>query len=188
MALHWLLALMFTVALVGGAVVLVGIPNSDPMKEEALRQHFAGGVLLAALMLVRLIVRTRTAHPPRASTGNVLLDRSAWLSHRLLYLLVFLQAASGLVMAAQTGLLSLRFGGHAALPSDFWAYPIRTAHFLFSRLLVAVIALHVLGALYHTLMLRDGLLRRMWFGPRRAASGLAAAPGGARPSSEGTTA
>ena len=65
--MHWLLALMIPVALVGGALVLVKIPNTDPMKVEALRQHMGGGILLLALMLIRLVVRVRTAHPARAS-------------------------------------------------------------------------------------------------------------------------
>jgi cytochrome b561 len=29
---------------------------------------------------------------------------------------------------------------------------------------MAMLALHILGALYHQIMLRDGLFRRMWFG------------------------
>jgi cytochrome b561 len=35
---------------------------------------------------------------------------------------------------------------------------------------MALIALHVMGALYHTLVLKDGLLRRMGFGRRISAS------------------
>jgi cytochrome b561 len=58
--LHWLLALMVIAALALGALVLVDIPNSDPMKIDALRQHMTAGVLILALMLVRLLVRTRT--------------------------------------------------------------------------------------------------------------------------------
>ena len=53
-----------------------------------------------------------------------------------------------------------------ALPADFWVYPIRSVHYVISRVLMAVIALHIVGALYHTLLLRDGLLRRMFFGRR----------------------
>jgi cytochrome b561 len=34
---------------------------------------------------------------------------------------------------------------------------------------MGLIALHVAGALYHTLILRDGLLRRMFFGRRALA-------------------
>jgi len=35
---------------------------------------------------------------------------------------------------------------------------------------MALIALHFAGALYHTIILRDGLLRRMTFGGRTAAA------------------
>jgi cytochrome b561 len=72
-------------------------------------------------------------------------------------------------MALQTGLPSIVFAGEGTLPADFWAYPIRSVHYLFSRLLMALIALHIAGALYHTLILRDGLLRRMLFGRRTPA-------------------
>lgn len=150
----------------GGALVLVKIPNTDPMKVEGLRQHLAGGTLLVVLMLLRLVARVRTAHPARASTGSPTLDRVAWLSHRMLYVLVFCQAASGLILALQAGLPDVLFGGHGALPADFWVFPVRPVHYVISRLLMALIALHVVAALYHTFILRDGLLRRMWFGRR----------------------
>jgi cytochrome b561 len=165
-AMHWLLALMIIAALTLGALVLVKIPNSDPMKVAALGQHMGGGILLLVLMLIRLVVRLRTAHPARASTGNWALNRVAWLSHRLLYLLVVAQAASGLDLALEAGLPGVLVGGHGALPGDFWVYPMRSVHYVISRLLMALIALHVAAALYHTLILRDGLLRRMWFGKR----------------------
>ena len=77
-------------------------------------------------------------------------------------------AVSGVAMALQTKLPAIVLFGHGALPADFWVFPIRTVHYLFSRLLVALIALHVAGALYHTLILKDGLLRRMVFGRRAA--------------------
>lgn len=164
--MHWLLALMIPVALAGGALVLVKIPNTDPTKVEALRQHMGGGTLLLALMLIRWVVRMRTAHPARASTGSSALDRAAWLSHRLLYVLVLAQAGSGLVLALQSGLPDIVFGGDGALPADFWVFPMRSVHYVISRLLMALIVLHVAGALYHTLIRRDRLLRRMWFGRR----------------------
>lgn len=175
-AMHWLLALMIPVALAGGALVLVKIPNTDPTKVEALRQHMGGGILLLALMLIRSLVRMRTVHPVRASTGSSALDRAAWLSHRLLYVLVLAQAGSGLVLALQSGLPDIVFGGDGALPADFWVFPMRSVHYVISRLLMALIALHVAGALYHTLILRDGLLRRMWFGRRVLAAPETIAP------------
>ncbi len=165
-ALHWVLALLIIAALALGALVMVKIPNTDPMKLEALRSHMSGGILILILMLVRLFVRTRTRHPAPATAGNPLLDRIGWASHRMFYIAVFGMAGSGLVMALQAGLFGIVFGGHGALPPDFWVFFVRTVHYAFSRLLMALIALHVAAALFHALVLRDGLLGRMFFGRR----------------------
>lgn len=166
--LHWVLAFFIIAALGLGALVMVKIPNTEAMKLEALRSHMAGGVIILSLMLGRFLVRARSAHPPAAPTGNPALDRLAWLSHRLFYAVVFMTAGSGLIMALQTGLPAIVFGGDGVLPADFWAFPIRTVHYSLTRVLMALIALHIAGALYHTFVLRDGLLRRMFFGRRLA--------------------
>jgi cytochrome b561 len=181
-ALHWILAFLIIAALALGALVMAKMPNTDPTKIEALRSHMIGGTLILVLMLVRLVARIRTQHPATPSTGNAILDRLAWASHRLLYVAVLGQAFSGIYMALQTGLPGIIFSG-GALPADFWVYPIRTVHYLFSRLLMALIALHVAGALYHTLFLRDGLLRRMFFG-RRVIAVTDSGPALAKPMSE----
>jgi NAD(P)-dependent dehydrogenase (short-subunit alcohol dehydrogenase family)/cytochrome b561 len=163
-ALHWLLALLVPTALVLGIFVMARIPNSDPMKAEALRGHMAGGILILTLMLLRLAIRFGTDRPASALTGSALLDGLAWVSHRLLYIGVIAMAAVGLSLAAEAGILGILFGERPHLPPDFWDYKLRVAHYLISRLLIALIALHVAGALYHTLLRRDGLLGRMWFG------------------------
>jgi cytochrome b561 len=164
--LHWLLAALIVAALALGALVMAKIPSSDPMKVEALRGHMVGGALILVLMLVRLLLRVRTTHPAPASTGHPVLDRIAWASHRLFYVLVIAMAASGLTMALQANLPAIVFSGHGELPPDFWIYNARYLHYGFSRLLMALIGLHIAGALYHTLILKDGLLRRMFFGRR----------------------
>jgi cytochrome b561 len=174
-ALHWVLALMIIAALALGALVMVKIPNTDPMKFEALSSHMSGGILILVLMLVRLFVRMRTRHPARVTAGNPLLDRIAWASHRMFYIAVVGMAGSGLFMAVQTGLFGIVFGGHGSLPPDFWVFSVRTVHYAFSRLLMALIALHVVAALFHALVLRDGLLRRMFFGRRVVKTNLDAA-------------
>jgi cytochrome b561 len=168
-AMHWLLGALIVAALTLGALVMAKIPNSDPVKIGALRGHMMGGSVILTFMIVRLFVRARTARPEVASARHPALDRLAWASHRLLYVLVFAQAASGAVMALHFDLPAIVFAGHGALPADFWVYPVRAVHYAVSRLLMALIALHVAGALYHTFVLRDGLLRRMWFGKRTSA-------------------
>jgi cytochrome b561 len=165
--LHWVLALFVIAALALGALVLVKIPNTSPIKLEALRSHMSGGIAILALMLIRLAIRSQSAHPAPASAGHPLLDRLAWLSHRLFYGTVIGIAASGIIMALQTGAFEPVFFGHGTLPPDFWVFPIRSVHYALTRLLMTLIAVHIVAALYHALVLRDGLLGRMFFGRRK---------------------
>jgi len=78
-------------------------------------------------------------------------------------------AGSGIVMALQTGLFDTVFFGHGKVPDDFWAFPVRRVHYVLSRVLMTLIAIHIAAAMYHAFLLRDGLLGRMFFGRRRIA-------------------
>ncbi|MBV8826542.1 MAG: cytochrome b/b6 domain-containing protein [Hyphomicrobiales bacterium] len=173
--MHWGLAFLIIVSLGLGALVLAHLPNSDPAKVAGLRAHMVGGVAILALTLLRLIVRSTSAHPAPARTGHPFLDTLARVSHRMFYPVVFMMAGSGLALAVESGALTVVFGHQGALPADFWIFTPRSVHYLVSRVLMALIALHVAGALYHTFVLRDGLLRRLWFG-RRVATASAALP------------
>ena len=165
-AMHWLPALLITAALALGALVMARTPNTDPMKIEALRAHMGGGIFIVSLMLLRFAVRTFSRRPAAADARNAKLNALAAISHLAFYVLVLGMGLSGVFMALQAGLFDVVFGGRGQLPPDLWVFPVRTVHYAFSRLLMALIVLHVTGAIYHTLVLRDGLLKRMWFGRR----------------------
>ena len=171
--LHWLMALLVIAALALGALVMAKTPNASPMKIEALRAHASGGMAILVLMLIRLTIRIRSAHPAPASAGHPILDWLGWASHRLFYVTVIAMAGSGIIMALQTGLFDTVFFGQGKLPADFWVFPIRGVHYALSRLLMTLIAVHVVAALYHAFVLRDGLLRRMFFGRRTTSSAQA---------------
>jgi cytochrome b561 len=171
--LHWVLALLIIASLALGALALVKIPNADPHKIAGLRAHMSAGVIILVLMMARIVIRTRSAHPASASAGHPLLDRLAWASHRLFYVTVIAMAGSGIIMALQTGLFDTIFLKHGEVPADFWAYSMRGVHYALSRLLMALIALHIVAAFYHALVLRDGLLGRMFFGRRIVDSSFA---------------
>jgi cytochrome b561 len=167
--IHWFMAFAIANLLLRGVLIMRYIPNSDPEKVDGLRAHMYAGTLVLVLMLIRLVVRRKTELPPRATARNRNLDWLAKASHRLLYIFVLGQALSGLYMAVQTGLPDVLILGRGTLPEDFWVFSIRSVHYAISRLLMATIALHLAGALYHTFILRDGLLRRMSFGRRAKA-------------------
>lgn len=162
--LHWLLAVMLLGALFMGFFKLQSTPNSDPQKLVALKMHMIGGMSIGLLMVVRLIVRLSTKKPAPVDTGNGLINFAGKAVHWLLYLLVFALVASGMATANMAGLPDIIFGGQGQLPADFNDIPPRMAHGAIATLLALMIALHVLAAIYHHFIRKDGLLSRMWFG------------------------
>ena len=165
-ALHWLLAILIPVALVMGSAVLSKIPNSSPEKIDALKGHMIAGGVILLLMLVRVVVRRVTVHPPAATTGFRLADKVAVIAHLLLYVAVLAMAASGISMAVVADLPAVVFGAQGALPADFANLPARTVHGVVAKVLMALIALHIAAVVYHQWVRRDGLLARMGWGAR----------------------
>jgi len=143
------------------------MPNTDAEKIAVLRLHMAGGMLILLLMVIRFLVRLLTSRPADATTGSPSLDRLAPLTHYGFYLLVILMVATGYSTGILAGLPAIVFGGSGdPLPASFDVYPTFIAHSYLAIALVALIALHVMTALYHHFVLRDGLFRRMAFGRR----------------------
>jgi len=166
-ALHWLLALMIVLALIVGTLVLEPLSNSDPAKIGSLQAHMTIGLLILSLMLIRLVIRVRTQHPPTADIGNGTINRLSRMAHWVLYLGVFGMVASGITLSIAAGLPDIVFGGSGTpLPADFDAFTPRIVHGLIAPLLGFLILGHIAAALYHQFVRRDGLFRRMWFGNR----------------------
>jgi len=167
-ALHWLLALLLLGSLGAGFFLVRVMPNTDPQKIGVLKIHMAAGMLILALMVIRFIVRMSTARPGPASTGVPSVDRLVPVGHLVMYLLVVLMAATGYATGLLAGLPDIVFAGSGKpLPPDFTVFPTRVAHGYIAIILAVSIVLHVLAALYHQFVRKDGLLRRMWFGRRK---------------------
>lgn len=168
-ALHWLLAVLILFAWGVGALSLEEMPNSSPGKIATLRVHMVVGAAILLLTLVRLVVRFSTRRPPPVITGRPLLDRVAVHAHYGLYALVILMAASGFATALAAGLPDIVFGASGKpLPESFAAYPARRVHGIVGGLLAFLVLVHIIAALWHQFVRRDGLLRRMSF--RRSGS------------------
>jgi cytochrome b561 len=165
---HWLLVPLLMLSLVMGGTVLSEIPNDSAEKVGALKGHMIMGLIILGLMLLRFVTRLFTAKPPHADIGNSLLNNLGIMAHYILYLLVFAMAGSGIATSMQAGLPDIIFGGSdAALPETFSVYAPRIAHGIIAKILFLTIILHVLAALYHQFIRKDGLIGRMWFGQRK---------------------
>ena len=166
-ALHWLMALMVLVSLAAGGLFLANMPSDSAQKILGLGGHMAAGMAIGILLILRLATRLRSRHPPRASTGNEILDRIGVLTHWGFYALIAGMVLTGLASAIGAGLFPIVYSGAAdSLPPELSTLPQRAAHGLIALLLLALIALHVAAALFHQFVLKDNLLRRMWFGKR----------------------
>jgi cytochrome b561 len=104
--------------------------------------HVAGGALVFIFALWRLTLRTRRGVPP-AIEANKVQGILAKTTHVGLYAVMILMPLSG---------ASAWFGGVEAAAQ---------VHNILKFVLLALIALHVVGALYHQFILRDGTLARM---------------------------
>lgn len=167
-AAHWIAGMLILVSLYGGMAVLRDVPNTVPDKPAMLAGHAIAGLVILALMLLRLLLRATTSKPAPADVPNPWLNRLRRTVHALLYVTVIAMASTGLGTLGMSGALPVVFGEPGSLPADFWAFPPRQGHAFFARLLLVLIALHVAGAIYHQFVRRDGLLGRMWFGRRSA--------------------
>jgi len=164
---HWLLVPLLMLSLIMGGNVLSEIPNDSAEKIGALKGHMIIGLGILGLMILRLITRIVTSKPPHADIGHSLLNKLGIITHYVLYLLVFIMAASGIATSLLAGLPDIVFfNSSAALPETFSVYAPRIAHGIIGKVLFITIVLHTLAALYHQFIVKDGLLGRMWFGKR----------------------
>jgi cytochrome b561 len=156
---HWLAAVLIMFLLATGALVLAELPNTA-QKVGNLRIHMILGGLAGLLIVVRLVLAR--LHPaPVVAAG----EKLGHIGHVLLNAVILLMAASGMVLALQSGALDAVFFD-GVLPEDFKNFTPRQVHGLLSRVAMGLIALHVLAALYHQFIVRDRLLSRMGLGAR----------------------
>ena len=166
--LHWVLAFFISASLAFGFLVLQKVPNTEPRKLDMLEWHMALGVAIFAAMAVRLVVRWRTARPAPVGLGTPASARAAGCAHVAFYVLVFGMVATGYATGLIAHLNDIVFARNGApLPASFDDYPTFRAHGLIATVLAILVALHVLGALWHWLVRHDGVMRRMGFGGRR---------------------
>lgn len=166
--LHWLLAILIIAAFFVGAAVLDDMPNSDPNKINILKMHMVAGMLVLTLMILRIFVRKGTEVPPHAETGNALLNRLGQWAHVALYVVVIAMCLTGMGAMAQGELNLVIFGdGDPVLPANYDEVPALGMHEAIGFVLMLLVVAHLAASLFHQLVLKDRLFRRMWFGKRQ---------------------
>jgi cytochrome b561 len=162
---HWLVVLLLVVQIPAGIAMIA--PGLEQTTIDALFiLHKGLGVVLLIVVLLRVLWRLTHPAPPMPESIPALERRIASATHTFLYLLLLVVAVSGYVHVIGGGYPIEwldRMGVPPLLPRmpevAAWASLV---HRFGSILLVAVVAVHVAEVMRHHLVVRDGVLSRMW--------------------------
>lgn len=168
--LHWVLGLAL-IGLFAVGLYMTDLPFS-PQRLKLYNWHKWAGVTLLALSAFRLVWRLTHRPPALPAAMEAAMPRWQQLAHHAthhgLYLLFFAVPLLGWAYSSAAGFPIVLFG---VLPlPDFvpvnpeLAELIKPLHKLSAFAMMALVLLHVAGALKHQLIDRDGLLSRMGFG------------------------
>ena len=168
--IHWAVAVIaicvLAVGLTLGFLGFEGVKNSFGMEATNFlyKYHKTFGVILLALMTVRLAMRLGLGRPdydPPLPRFNKIASEAV---HGLLYVLLLVQPVLGWSATAAGGYPIEFF--NTTLPKFIEKDPalsktLYSLHFGVGLLLIALITVHVGAALMHWLVLRDTVMKRM---------------------------
>lgn len=164
--LHWLTAILVFSALIIGFVMV----NSLGDYTALLMVHKTIGILVLIVVIIRVINRLRHHPPAWPPTVGRLEGRIIIYSEKAMYAMLLAQPLIGWAMVSAGG-ARIAFGAlhlPPIVPFNLTLFAVlREAHSVVAYLFVLIIASHVSMILLHTITLRDGMLRRMTFRPRR---------------------
>ena len=168
--LHWLMAPMVIAQLLIGVTMIASLSYYPLL----LAIHRPLGMLILVFAVVRLVNRLTHRLPPFLATMSPLERRIASWSEYLLYALLFIQPLTGwaTVSASRfpvTLVGPIHLPGIAPRNIDVYAV-LRECHSVFAFLLFATFTAHICAVLFHTLVLRDGLINRMALWPTKPAA------------------
>jgi cytochrome b561 len=165
--LHWLMAISIFFLFISSWWML-GLPLASEewrFREIPFQLHKNIGITLVALIIILLYVRVR--HRPQPSLDQVLpprMSKLAVIDHVILYVLIIACCGSGYMSSSYSGwgttlwwAVELPYWGHENEDLNiFWS----DIHLWTCWMLLAVVAVHISGALYHAFR-NDDVIRRM---------------------------
>jgi cytochrome b561 len=162
--LHWLIALLMFCGFYLGWI-MTDIPGFTPTKLKYFSWHKWIGVTVFTLAAIRLLWRLTHRPPELPDTTSTFQKAAAHAVHGLLYLLMLAIPVSGYFFSSAAG-IQVVYLGIVPLPTIIGPDKalkavMLTTHIVLNYALLALVAAHVLAALKHHFLERDGILGRM---------------------------
>jgi cytochrome b561 len=160
-AIHWTSAAAIVFTFAAG---LAAANIEDPARvAPVLFTHVGLGLLVLVLTLLRIVWwLAADRHPTPLPNQPAWQMALASIVHTTIYVAILLMASSGIATLALSGAVPQLLSG-APLP-DLSQLPPRIAHGIMSRLLLALLVVHIAAAVYHQWVRGDRLLSRMGIG------------------------
>ena len=160
---HWLVLLM----LIGSFTLAISMTDMSlsPRKLQFYSWHKWLGVTIFLLAILRLAWRLANTVPLPPARTPAWQRRLAGVSHATLYALLIVTPLTGWVMSSALN-LPLVYLGLIHVPSPFGVdralgEAMLNVHHWLAWTLLPLVGVHALAALYHHIVLRDDVLRRM---------------------------
>ena len=127
--------------------------------------HLSVGVAILAVMIVRLAWRLTHPAPPAPADLAPALATLSRVTHYLLYSVLIVLPILGWANASARG-WAVKLFGVVPLPAlmakgSALGHSLGDVHATLATVLLAIVALHVAGALYHAVVLKDRTVQRM---------------------------
>jgi len=159
--LHWTMAAMVLTQLCIGVAMVVSLANYHVL----VSLHRPLGIAILALVVIRFVNRQLTSLPPFPATMSRAERRAATASEYAMYGLMFVQPLVGWGMLSAARYPIILYGSvHLPfiLPHDAMLYVVlRKAHTILAYLFFLTFLAHFGAILFHALIVRDGILKRM---------------------------
>lgn len=163
-ALHWIVAAL-VIATIPAGVIMLQPDMPRGLRDTLFILHKNGGVIILALVVLRLVWRVLYPAPPLPSSLSPLQAQIARGAHFGLYALLLVMAISGYIRVRAGG-FPIEMLDAIGLPgfvprSDSLADTAKWVHATARYALIALILAHV-GAALHHLRKGDGVFARIW--------------------------
>ncbi len=160
--LHWIVGLGILLQL-GLGLFMVDIPKDTPDRSWYYNLHKSIGVTLALFILLRIWWRLGHRPPPLDRLIPVWQVIASKISHWLLYLCMIGMPVTGMIMSSYSKYgvkcwgVKIIDGSDHKEARELWL----SIHEFTSEILMVVIAIHVIAALKHLMIEKNGVFQRI---------------------------
>jgi len=162
--LHWIIAVLVLV-LIGLGIYMVDIPRGTPERSFFYNLHKSIGLTTGILALIRLWWRKKNPPPAFPASMPAWQVTASHISHALLYMCLIMMPIAGFT-ASQFTKYGVTYFGLFKIPP--MAAPQKVLYDFFqgvhentAYVLMFLVVVHVLAALHHLLVAKDGIFQRM---------------------------